>query len=846
MIDRLAQYHLLEYLGEGGLGAAYRARDTRFGRTTLVKIVPDRLAGDPDLRARLIDAAAAASALSHPNVATLFEVGEEGGRLFLAFEYVHGRSLRAELGGRPLNVRHALDLGAQMADALAAIHARGLVHGDLRPETIMVTAKGLVKLLDCGLAPWTRGGEARAAAAGDWARVEPVLAATVFPYLAPEQARGEPLTPASDIFALGAVLYEVVTGRPAFAGPTPEATRAAVLTDAPPPPSALNREVPPELDVIVLRALAKAPADRYQSAAVVAAELRSLATMLDIRAGEAEPPRLVAGVPRGGRGRRAVVALLVAGLAAGGWYLGGDAVRRAWRRWAGPPPSPVIVVLPFTPTGGDADGVLARGLAADLAARLGQRPSLRVVARATTFAETPRAFDLARRAGAGTLIRGTVERRGAQLRVTVHLTEGPDGQEWWRAEYRGEVDAVFALLAEIGADVARALDLGAPPGAAEARTASRRVAPRAYEAYVQGEAALLRGEFAAAIDRYRGAVAIDPTLAEAYAGLVEALYSDGWARGIVGTAGFGEHLLEAAESALQLDPDLPRAHLAAGLAAPTVTTALAALRRAVALDRGLAAAYRHLGDLVAGFDLETALRMYREAVALDPGVGAGYRGLAGALLLVQRGDEAIRAVAESRTAGVDEPWQRDIEAKVAFARGRYGEAAGWAVSSEGAHDVHLATTAVVALAAAGRRSEARRAADRLAAQAPGFCGGPVLQVALGDGRRGGAPVQSIWREAERAEAAPLTLVCAALAAAAVGDAPATARWIDRLARRDEGVAAVHQFAVYNLLGRVGDPAVVPWAVVARETEVVEAVDRLARARRRLQGLAARALAALAP
>jgi len=219
MIDRLGKYNLLEIIGAGVLGEVYRARDTQFGRTVAIKLVPDEIMRDEGRRARLVEDARAASALSHPSIATLFEIGEENESLFLVFEYVRGRSLREELGGKPMPARGAIDLAIQLADALAAAHAVGVLNRGLRPDTVVVTSKGRAKILDFGFADWTRRG-----------------------------AMDEAADAHSDIRALGAIVFEMLTGRPPAAGPqaparerrgasgSPRATEPGGVQGAPPIP----------------------------------------------------------------------------------------------------------------------------------------------------------------------------------------------------------------------------------------------------------------------------------------------------------------------------------------------------------------------------------------------------------------------------------------------------------------------------------------------------------------------------------------------------------------------------------------------------------------------------------
>ena len=285
MIESIAHYNLLETIGAGGLGDVYRARDTKVGRTVALKVLSEDRSIDRRFDERFKAAIRDASGLSHPNIATLFDAGDDGSRWYIAYEFVSGVTLRQELSNRAVNPRRALELAIQIADALADAHGRDIVHGDLRPGTIMVTSKGSAKILDFGLAAWTRGGAARGAAAESPDRLTHD-AAVVAPYLSPEQALGSPIDARSDLFSLGVILYEMLTGRSPFAGEALGSPVLNVIRATPPKPSQLNAALPLELDAIVMRALSKELDARYQSAASFAAELRSVAAVLDVRAGE--------------------------------------------------------------------------------------------------------------------------------------------------------------------------------------------------------------------------------------------------------------------------------------------------------------------------------------------------------------------------------------------------------------------------------------------------------------------------------------------------------------------------------------------------------------------------------
>jgi len=319
----IAHYNLLERLGEGGIGEVYRARDTKVGRTVALKLIAPSIVTEPARLEKLLEDARAAAGLSHPNVATLWEVGEADGFHYLAYEFTSGHRLREESGGAALNPRRALDLAIQIADGVADAHAAGIIHGDLRPDTIVVTGKGNAKILDFGLAPWTRGGMARTRAA-QWPDALPPEAIRVVSYMSPEEAIGSAVDGRTDVFSIGTLTYELVTGQNPFAAGTASDTIVNLIKGDITPPSQVNPAVPADLDAVVLKALSPDIASRQQSAAALAAELRTIAAVLDVRAGDTVEPsstlQLDESPDRNATGVTAL-ALLAAGLAAVGvWY----------------------------------------------------------------------------------------------------------------------------------------------------------------------------------------------------------------------------------------------------------------------------------------------------------------------------------------------------------------------------------------------------------------------------------------------------------------------------------------------------------------------------------------------
>jgi serine/threonine protein kinase len=277
MIDTIAQYKLLERLGAGGIGEVFRARDTRLGRTVAITLVSSEIAGDPERRARFMTDAAAASTVSHPSVAALYEVSDDHGQLFLATEFVPGTPLTRLIAGRGLNLRRAIECAIQIADALAEAHAAGLTHRALTTSNIVVTPKGTVKVMELGFASWTRGG--RSSDARD------------------------------DIYALGRVVFEMTAGQ-----------SYVDAGAAPAQPSALNRDVPREIDPIVARMLARDPGSAYGSPATVAAELREVLETLADRARPVERPPTPSSRRRSAARGWLLVAAALLLLATGAWF----------------------------------------------------------------------------------------------------------------------------------------------------------------------------------------------------------------------------------------------------------------------------------------------------------------------------------------------------------------------------------------------------------------------------------------------------------------------------------------------------------------------------------------------
>jgi TolB-like protein len=834
MGDRIAHYNILSTIGAGALGTVYRARDTVHGRTVAIRVITDGM-DDPARRARALDLLKPYTALTHQHVASLFEAGEQRGSIYLAYEFVPGERLNAVLAGQPMNIRRAIDLTAQMADALADAHALGLVHGAVTASNVMVTPKGHAKVLDFGLfvglsEPGDEQLDKLDAADRQAARVE-ALGRSRVGYASPEQLLGQRADQRSDIFALGALLHEMVTGKHAFAGRTPLEVGVNVLRAKPAAPSVHNPDVPRAVDRIVARAMAKKPIERYQDAVIMAAQLRDASAALQGQAAAREPE------PRRRQSPLRLVllaAMLVAAGALAAWQ-GRDLLRQAWEARFGRPPEPVLVVLPYyVPPGNDPRPYYGAGLSEELAQRLARVPGITVLGQSSIRASAGQPPQAAAAAvGVNLALTGTLtpaDDDWTSMTIETRLTDTRDGRVIWSGSHRSAAQDLVAFQAGLARDIAARLGIDDRPGAGQEREGLRLVNPEAYDTYLEAREAMATYDAGRAVQLFEAASREDPSLIEAQTGLAEALYALSVFEQRERFGAVRVRARQAAEAAFAADPDLAITRLAMGLTAASTSEALEHLKRAVEIEPAFSRGYLALADAVRPISPSRAAGFVQRALELEPAQPLVYYQLAAAHLAAGSLDAAQLAAGRGRSLAPSLPWWDAIRDRVALARAGGPEAsAGTAAREAGDFPPGIIVRAAV-LGVSGRAADAAALSATLVRRHPDLCEARAMMAAvLVKGERAAEGVRAAADIAARAAGAPDGsgwAGCAAMAAAAVSDPVRAAAALRRIAASD---AERRAWGLVNPLSEgytALKQSVFPWSNVAAAPAVAEALAQI--------------------
>lgn len=665
---RLGRYEIRSKIGEGGMGEVYLAQDTELERTVALKVLPADVAADQQRMNRFVQEAKAASALNHPNILTIHEIGRTDVIRFIATEFIDGETLRQRMQNGPLKLGEVLDIGVQITSALSAAHAAGIIHRDIKPENIMLRRDGIVKVLDFGLAkltaPESTTLEAEAATKMLF-KTDPGTVMGTALYMSPEQARGSGVDARTDIFSLGVLLYELVTGRLPFDGSTSSEVLAAILNEKEPQPLArYSREVPAELERIVAKAVRKERGQRYQTTKDLLLDLQSLKQQLEFeakleRSAAPDAQRYVGPVPRGGgqtvdtmisgsvsrtaevsaapsgtsaeyvvneikrHKLAALVALLVVAVVATGLGL-------YWHSRNTQVAIESIVVLPFVNQNNDPNtDYLSDGLTESIINSLTQLPNLKVIARSSAFhykGKEADPFTAGKELGVRAVLTGRLQQRGDNLLVSAELMDVRDNKQLWGDHYNRKLVDILTLQEEIARQISENLRLRL--GGAEQKLLTKRYTENteAYQLYLKGRYFLNRkteADAQRAIDYFQLALAKDPKDALAYAGLADSYSSFIFPLGVAAPREATPRAKEAAMHALALDNSLGEAH--ASLAYMTFfydwdwPAAEREFKRAIELNPNNADAHHWYSHyLMAQGRIEESLIQSKRALELSP------------------------------------------------------------------------------------------------------------------------------------------------------------------------------------------------------------------------------------
>jgi len=660
----ISHYQILEKIGEGGMGVVYKAEDTKLKRIVALKFLPPELTRDPQAKERFIREAQAAAALDHQNICTIYEVDEHEEQIFIAMAYIEGQSLREKISKAPIKADEAMNIAIQVAEGLRVAHEKGIIHRDIKPGNIMLTEKGLAKIMDFGLAKLEWG--------ADLTKTATIMGTIA--YMSPEQARGERVDQRTDIWSLGCVFFEMLTGRPPFKSGYDQAVFYSILHENPPPLASFRHDIPAGIERILHNCLQKDPQYRYKDTASLIEELRRI----DLRE---------------------------------------RAVSPYWSPKKEKPPS--VAVLPFADMSPDKDQeYFCAGISEELINALTHIKDLHVVARTSAFALKGKNLDvreIGRILNVNTVLEGSIRKAANRLRITAQLVNVEDGYHIWSEKFDRELEDIFAIQDEISTAIVDNLKIKLFAGEKTAIQKHHTDDPEAYNLYLKGLHFAHKPSLEAvqkALDYFREAIDRDPGFALAHAGIAT-VYATLGILNLASPTAMMPKAKMAVQKALELDEQLAEAHAQIANIAFYYEwdweTSDHSYKRAIEINPGYAVAHgwyawnclgrgrideaireiklaQKLDPLMPLFyafsvgihgasgKLDEAIEEFRKATELDPNIGLAYFHAGIAYFRKKSMDEATKALQKSKELAVYAGWAEVILGLIALAQGERGKA----------------------------------------------------------------------------------------------------------------------------------------------------------------------------